>query len=269
MDRRHSWMRKGATWEEVMTDHFEHPPEKTRIIYRVIGGTAADPEIERRERCGGEEDISSITKEDMVYEGLLLDREPEIYEMIEINDESFVLVGTEDIRLNNIHREAFRFIRKQRMECERCGGDGECGECSGTGECMECDDTGKCQDCEGDRQCMECEGTGRCQYCDGTGRDGAEPCDECHGTGKCPTCDGSRRCAACQGTGKCPACDGTRRCGFCKGSGKCRDCQGHGTAMVVHQNWFDTSSGLLLRSLRTSFKQKLHERVLVSFRFPR
>jgi hypothetical protein len=281
------WMRIGVTWEEVMKDLHQLRPEETQFRYKIIGGDEEDPEIEKHERSTeGGSDTMSITKDDLIDEGLLLEIDPVIYECVEIQGDYYFFVGTEEITVGNRPREAYRFIRKFRTECERCGGTGECPDCGATGECEECGQSGKCQDCDGSRTCVDCdgegmcytcEGRGRCQNCEGTGRVGigpdAGPCSECNGTGNCEacggsglcgSCKGSKRCATCSGTGKCAYCNGSARCAYCNGSVKCIDCKGTGNPMMVYQSWYDVETGLLLLGLVNSDKRTLVERAITS-----
>lgn len=269
MPSNYSWLMPGAAWEEMVIDHSELKPLKTLVKYRVEGGTPEEPEIQKIEKGPDFEDEVSVSKDDLIDEGLLLAVDPEIYECVEIEGEYYFYIGPERVAVSNITREAHRLIRKYRTECDQCGGSGECPQCGNSGECQECSGTGTCCDCDGERRCTACDGTGRCYSCEGRGRNGPDICEECGGNGLCPECKGSRMCVECNGTGKCGACNGTRRCAYCNGSLKCRDCGGTGTAMMVHQKWFDTTSGLLLKGEVTSNGRKQLERALVSFRLAR
>jgi len=276
MSIRRPWLKVGASWEEIVRDYYELKPTETHMRYTVTGGTIDEPDIEKREKGPDDDDTTILMKDELIEEGLLLDMEPEIYEQLEIDEDYFFFVGMEELALGNIRREAYRFIRRVRMECERCGGTGDCEDCSSTGECQECagertcemcDGTGTCMDCEGEGRCDYCEGSGRCQSCEGSSRiqgerctdcDGTGNCESCGGNGLCESCKGTKRCVECSGTGKCGHCQGTGRCGFCNGNLKCRDCNGTGNVMMTHQMWYDRATERQMIAIRTSGGSRRH-----------
>jgi hypothetical protein len=282
-----TWVKVGATWSEIIRDFTGQRPREAFVTYRVITEPGPDGggEIEKQTKGKDDDDTSTYSPEDLVNEGTLLDKDPDQSEGVELNCEWFFMERTENVNVDTFSRGAYKFIRKVRGDCPRCGGgEGGCQDCSGSGECStcgangqcgNCSGSGECGDCSGEGKCYSCDGEGKCTNCEGKGRfdgDGG-PCDSCHGTGKCencggsgkcPTCGGSRRCAECNGTGKCGDCHGSMRCTSCNGSLKCRDCGGVGKALTSDEYWYDMATGVVLRYTRSINGKVVMERKVTS-----
>ena len=285
MSKYTSWMQVGATWKESRKDMHEVRTRESFVTYRVLSPDGDQPQIEQQIRDPeGELETNTITPDDLISDGSILDIDPESGECVEINGYEHFMEKFENISLETGARPAYKLIRKKREDCPRCGGGGDCPDCSASGECSSCGNSGTCGDCSGEGTCSNCAGEGKCSYCDGQGRcsscegtgrvpdspdmcsecKGSGRCTECNGSGACQTCKGSRKCNECLGSRKCSHCHGSGKCGYCNGGLKCRDCGGTGKAMVSSEYWYDQTTGLLLKYVTSVNKRPQDERLTLS-----
>jgi len=249
MEKIPSWMRPGATWTETETSFEGAKPVRTARTYRVTGSTD-DPSIEMKAKSPDGDEDNTYSPDDLVSESRLLEERPDVQNIVELNGESFYVEKREGIPIGGRNLDCLKLIRYVKMDCERCGGEGNCSDCSGSSECPECsgsrqcqncDEEGNCPNCGGDGNCTNCEGEAKCSSCEGAGRcvdcegSGTAPgetsggeCGDCGGTGNCGTCEGAGRCVDCEGRGRIQGDGGFVRCDSCNGTGKCMGCQGFG-----------------------------------------
>jgi hypothetical protein len=274
-----SWLKVGASWREVSRDYSDIRPKEGFVTYRVIPPEGDLVQIEQQTRNQDGDDTNITCIDDMISNGTLLDADPELSEVVEIEGYDHFVERLEPISLETGSRDCYKLVRKKRDDCERCGGSGDCSDCSTSGECYECGKSGTCGNCSGEGKCGDCDASGKCNYCEGSGRcpscegsgnisgqgpctecEGSGKCTSCHGNGNCQTCKGTARCTECIGSGKCSKCHGTGTCGFCNGTLKCRDCKGNIKTINATEYWYDKASGLLLRYLKSVNGKPIMER---------